>query len=221
MSVAVEEIPEQSATPRQRRKESRPAELLAAALEVFAEKGYAATRLEDVAARAGVSKGTIYLYFEGKEALFKAAIEAAMTPAIEAVEAVVNDAGKPAAELLRAFVFGWWERVGKTSLGAVPKLLVAESGNFPEVARWFHDTMILRAQGAMARLIRLGIERGEFRPVEPMIAARIVFSPMFSIIVWRRAFSGFMSDLPEAERFLAEAVNLLTHGLAVTPAKEP
>jgi AcrR family transcriptional regulator len=219
-SISVEEIPEQSVTPRQRRKEARPSELLAAALEVFAEKGYAATRLEEIAAHAGVSKGTIYLYFESKEALFKAAIEAAMTPAIEAVEAVVNDAGKPAAELLREFVFGWWERVGKTSLGAVPKLLVAESGNFPEVARWFHDTMILRAQGAMARLIRLGIKRGEFRPVEPMIAARIVFSPMFSIIVWRRAFGEAMCDLPEPERFLAEAVNLLTHGLAATPAKD-
>jgi AcrR family transcriptional regulator len=220
-SIIVEEIPGQSVTPRQRRKEARPAELLAAALEVFAEKGYAATRLEEVAAHAGVSKGTIYLYFESKEALFKAAIEAAMTPAIEAVEAVVNDAGKPAADLLREFVFGWWERVGKTSLGAVPKLLVAESGNFPEVARWFHDTMILRAQGAMARLIRLGIERGEFRPVEPMIAARIVFSPMFSIIVWRRAFGEAMCDLPEPERFLAEAVNLLTNGLAATSAKDP
>ena len=219
-SVVVEEIPEQSATPRQRRKEARPAELLAAALEVFAEKGFAGTRLEEIAAHAGVSKGTVYLYFESKEVLFKAAIEAAMTPAVEAVEAIANDAGKPAADLLREFVFGWWERVGMTSLGAVPKLMVAESGNFPEVARWFHDTMILRAQRAMARLIQLGIERGEFRQVEPMIAARIVFAPMFSIIVWRRAFGEAMCDLPEPKRFLAEAVSLLTHGLAVSPTKD-
>jgi AcrR family transcriptional regulator len=219
-SIVVEEIPEQSATPRQRRKEARPAELLAAALEVFAEKGFAATRLEEIAARAGVSKGTVYLYFESKEALFKAAIEAAMTPAVEAAEALVSDATTPAAELLRAFVFGWWERIGKTPLGAVPKLLVAESGNFPEVARWFHDALISRAQRALARLIRSGIERGEFRAVDPMIAARIVFSPMFSILVWRRAFADAMPDLPEPERFLAEAVDLLTHGLAACPAKD-
>jgi AcrR family transcriptional regulator len=206
--------------PRQRRKEARPAELLAAALEVFAEKGFAATRLEEIAARAGVSKGTVYLYFESKEALFKAAIEAAMTPAVEAVEAIAADPSRPAADLLRSFVFGWWERVGTTSLGAVPKLLVAESGNFPEVARWFHETIITRAQGAMARLIQLGIDRGEFRPVNPQIAARVVFAPMFSIIVWRRAFGHFMPDLPDPQRFLEEAVAMLTQGLAVARKDE-
>lgn len=190
---------------------------MAAALEVFVDKGFAATRLEEIAARAGVSKGTIYLYFESKEALFKAAIEAAMTPAVEAAEAIANDAGRPAAVLLREFVFGWWRMVGSTTLGGLPKLLVAESGNFPEVARWFHEAMVSRAQRAMARLIALGIERGEFRPVEPLVAARIVFSPMFSIIVWRRAFAGCMTDLPEPQRFLDDAVNLLTHGLAAPP----
>jgi AcrR family transcriptional regulator len=209
------------AKPRQRRKEARPAELLAAALEVFAEKGFAATRLEEIALRAGVSKGTVYLYFESKEALFKAAIEAAMTPAIEAVEAIANDPSRPATELLRSFVFGWWERIGTTSLGAVPKLLVAESGNFPEVARWFHESIITRAQRAMARLIQIGIERGDFRPVNPQLAARVVFAPMFSIIVWRRAFGDFMPDLPDPKRFLEEAVSMLTYGLiAPAPAKD-
>jgi len=101
----------------------------------------------------------------------------------------------------------------------VPKLLVAESGNFPEVARWFHETIISRAQRAMARLIELGIERGEFRPVNPQLAARVVFAPMFSIIVWRRAFGHFMPDLPDPRRFLDEAVAMLTQGL-VAPRKE-
>ncbi len=221
MSAAAQEIEVPAASagasrPRQRRKEARPAELLAAALEVFAEKGFAAARLEEIAARAGVSKGTVYLYFDGKEALFKAAIEAAMTPAVEAVEAIAKDPGRPAAELLRSFVFGWWERIGTTPLGAVPKLLVAESGNFPEVARWFHETIVSRAQRAMARLIQLGIERGEFRAVNPQLAARVVFAPMFSIIVWHRAFGHFMTDLPDPKRFLDEAVAMLTTGLATT-----
>jgi len=211
---------EAAAKPRQRRKEARPAELLAAALEVFGEKGFAATRLEEIAARAGVSKGTVYLYFESKEALFKAAIEAAMTPAVEAVEAIANDPTRPAAELLRCFIFGWWERIGTTSLGAVPKLLVAESANFPEVARWFHETIISRAQRAVARLIEIGIERGEFRPVDPMLAARIVFAPMFSIIVWRRAFGHFMPDLPDPKRFLDEAITMLTYGLVAAKKDE-
>lgn len=198
-----------------RRKEARPAELMDAALVLFAEKGFAATRLEEIAASAGVSKGTVYLYFENKEALFKAAIEAAMTPAVEAAEALAGNARRSAAELLRDFVFGWWERVGCTPLGAVPKLLVAEAGNFPEVAQWFHEAIILRAQRAMARLVQAGIARGEFRAVDPMIAARIIFAPMFSYIVWKHVFGTMMRELPEPERFFADAVDLLTHGLAV------
>lgn len=201
---------------RRRRKEARPGEIAAAALEVFAEKGFAATRLDEIAVRAGVSKGTVYLYFESKEALFKAAVEAAMLPAVEAAEALAADGGRPAAELLREFVFGWWQMVGSTALGGVPKLLVAEAGNFPDLARWFHETMVRRAQRAMARIIELGIARGEFRPQPPMVAARIVFAPMFSYVLWRRAFAGFMADLPEPEQFFDHAVDILVHGLAAS-----
>jgi AcrR family transcriptional regulator len=201
---------------RRRRKEARPAEITAAALEVFAEKGFAATRLEDIAARAGLSKGTVYLYFENKETLFKAAVEAGMTPAVEAAEALAGDTTRPAVELLRDFVSGWWLKVGSTSLGAVPKLLVAESGNFPELARWFHDTMISRAHRAMAQIIELGISRGEFRPVPPLVASRIVFAPLFSFLIWQRSFGDCMKDLPAPERFLELAVDILANGLTAS-----
>ncbi|MDD5249231.1 MAG: TetR/AcrR family transcriptional regulator [Rhodocyclaceae bacterium] len=204
---------------RRRRKEARPGELVAAALEVFVEKGFAAARLDDVAARAGVSKGTVYLYFDSKEALFKAVIEAGMTPAIEAAEALAKETGRPAAELLRRFVDGWWRMVGATALGGLPKLLVAEAGNFPDIARWFHDAMIRRAQKAMARIIEAGIARGEFRAVEPDLAARIFFAPMFSYLIWQRSFGDAMCELPPPERFFAAAVDLLIHGLA-HPAAE-
>lgn len=197
-----------------RRKEARPGELAAAALELFVERGFAATRLEDVAARAGVSKGTVYLYFENKEALFKSAVEAAMMPALEAAEALAEESERPAAELLRCFVMGWWQMIGTNTIGGLPKLLVAEAGNFPEMAGWFYESIMLRAKRAMARIIELGIRRGEFRPVEPELAARVVFGPMFSYILWQRAFKTFMHDLPSPERYLGEAVNLLTHGLA-------
>jgi AcrR family transcriptional regulator len=204
---------------RRRRKEARPAEITAAALEVFAEKGFAATRLEDIAARAGVSKGTVYLYFESKEALFKAAVETAMMPAVEAAEALAGDISRPAADLLREFMFGWWQMVGSTALGALPKLLVAEAGNFPELARWFHDSLISRGHRAMTRIIEQGIAAGDFRPVPAPLAARIVFAPLFSFIIWRRTFAGFMCDLPEPEEFLAQAVDVLTHGLALPEIK--
>jgi AcrR family transcriptional regulator len=198
---------------RQRRKEARPGELLSAALEVFAERGFAATKLDDVAKRAGVSKGTVYLYFDSKEALFKAAVETAIAPALEAAEALATDTTKPPAEVLRTFVLGWWQMVGATPLGALPKLLVAESGNFPELAAWFHDTVIRRAQRAGASIIEFGIARGDFRPVDAMQAARIVFAPMFSYILWRRSFAECMKDLPDPDTYFTLAVDILVNGL--------
>lgn len=197
-----------------RRKEARPSEIAAAALELFVERGFATTRLDDVAARAGVSKGTIYLYFADKEALFKAAVEAAMTPAVEAAEALADTEDRPAAELLRCFVDGWWHMVGATTLGGLPKLLAAEAGNFPELAHWFHDAMIRRAQAAMARIIALGSARGEFRALDAEVAARVVFAPMFSYLIWQRAFNPEVCRLPSPEVFFTQAVNMLVHGLA-------
>jgi len=203
--------------PPRRRKEARPGEIAAAALDLFVDKGFAATRIEDVAAGAGVSKGTVYLYFVNKEALFKAAIEAAMTPAVEAAEALAGVEDRPAAELLRCFFDGWWQMVGSTVLGGLPKLLAAEAGNFPETARWFHDSMIRRAQKAMARIVALGTARGEFRAVDADLAARIVFAPMFSYLVWQRGFGPEICPLPPPEVFFKEAVDVLAFGLAVRP----
>lgn len=205
---------------RRRRKEARPGEIAAAALETFVEKGFAATRLDEVAARAGVSKGTVYLYFASKEALFKAAIDAAMTPAVEAAEALANDGARPAAELLRCFVDGWWTMVGATAVGGLPKLLVAESGNFPEIAGWFHDSIIRRAQKALARIIDAGIARGEFRAVDTELAARVFFAPMFSYVVWQRTFDPAVCDLPAPERFFSVALDLLIQGLAQPQAHQ-
>jgi AcrR family transcriptional regulator len=200
--------------PRQRRKEARPAELAAAALELFVAKGFAATRLEDVAARAGVSKGTVYLYFGSKEALFKAAIEEAMIPLIEAAEALVECAKLSAADRLRLFVHGWWGMVGDSPIGGVPKLLIAESANFPDIVQWHYEAIISRAMRALGAIIEAGIASGEFRPVPVELATRVVFSPMFSIIVWTRSFGqSAMCDLPEPRLFLEAALDVLINGL--------
>jgi AcrR family transcriptional regulator len=198
---------------RQRRKEARPGELMSAALAVFAERGFAATRLEEVAQRAGVSKGTVYLYFESKEALFKAAVESAVIPALEAGEAIAADHSRPPADALRAFVFWWWEKVGASDLGALPKLLVAEVGNFPDLGKWFHENLIMRGKRAAASIIERGVVSGEFRRVEPMDVARIMFAQMFSYVLWRRAFGPAMPDLPEPEAYFATVVDILVNGL--------
>lgn len=198
---------------RQRRKDARPGELMSAALAVFAERGFAATRLEEVAQRAGVSKGTVYLYFDSKEALFKAAVESAVVPALEEGEAIALDTSRSATESLRGFILWWWNLVGTSDIGALPKLLVAETGNFPELGRWFHENLIMRGKQAAARIIARGIATGEFRAAEPMDVARIFFAQMFSYVLWRRAFGPAMSDLPEPEAYFNLAVDLLTNGL--------
>jgi AcrR family transcriptional regulator len=129
---------------RQRRKEARPAELTAAALELFVEKGFVGTRLDDVAARAGVSKGTLYLYFDSKEALFKAVIREGILPILDEGAGMVDNFTGSSADLLRGLILEWWKRIGSTSLGGVPKLMISESGNFPELANYYHDTVITR-----------------------------------------------------------------------------
>ena len=145
------------ATPRQRRKEARPAELMAAALELFVEKGFAGTRLDDVAARAGVSKGTLYLYFDSKEALFKAVIQEGIVPILEEGAGLVDSFEGSAGELLRLLINEWWQRIGNTHLGGVPKLMISEARNFPELAVYYHDAVIMRGRDLMRRTLQRGI----------------------------------------------------------------
>src|SRR5690348_7286622 len=117
-----------------RRKEARPGEILDAALDCFAERGFAATRLEDVAARAGVTKGTMYLYFASKEDLFKAVVRGFVVPIIEHIEAAVAGPGQ-VSERIERVVAAWVEKVYGGRVGALPKLMVAEAGNFPDLAQ--------------------------------------------------------------------------------------
>src|SRR6202165_5809110 len=129
-----------------RRKNARPEEIIAAALEVFADRGFAASKLEDVARRAGVTKGTIYLYFENKEALFKAIVRETIVPVIAKGEAVAQSFTGSARDLFERLVREYWRLVGETSLAAIPKLMMAEAGNFPEPARFsYHEVLTRRA----------------------------------------------------------------------------
>src|SRR5450830_354499 len=118
----------------ERRKDARPQELLAAALDLFVERGFASTRLEDVARRAGVSKGTLYLYFTNKEELFKAVVRDSIVPVIGAAEDSIAGFEGHSADLLRKVLGDWWERLGATKASGITKLIMAEAGNFPDIA---------------------------------------------------------------------------------------
>jgi len=144
----------------QRRKEARPSEILAAAMETFVEHGYAATKLEDVAKRAGVTKGTLYIYFESKEALFKAVVRESIVPILATAEQMAQDRSADPKLLLRRLMNDWWEAMGPSGLGGLPKLVMSEATNFPELAQFWYDEVVRRGRQVFAQVLRRGMEQG-------------------------------------------------------------
>ena len=201
---------------RQRRKEARPAELTAAALSLFVEKGFAATRLDDVAARAGVSKGTLYLYFDSKEALFKSVIEEGIVPVLDEGSDLIDNFSGSSVELLRELLCGWWELIGNTPLGGIPKLMVSEARNFPEIAAYYHDQVILRGRALMLRVLRRGVDAGEFRPIDIEIAADVIFAPVLMMAIWRYSLGACCGGGHDPQAYLDTHFNLALRGLAPT-----
>ena len=175
-----------------RRKEARPGEILSAALSCFAERGFAATRLEDVAQRAGVTKGTLYLYFPNKEELFKAVVAQALVPNLERGEALIGEAAmrgaapKSATALLTELMRGW-AGLARSPAGAIPKIVISEAGNFPELARFYREQVVDRGMALLGSVLRLGIARGEFRAIDIDDAARCVVAPLLLAMLWRHS----------------------------------
>lgn len=205
---------------RERRKEARPGELLQAALDLFIEKGFAATRAEEVAARAGVSKGTLFLYFPSKDELFKAVVRESISGRYsvwnEQFEAFTGSTG----DMLHTCVRLWWERVGQTRASGITKLMLSEASNFPELAAFYRQEVVLPGHDLLRRIIQRGIDRGEFRPVDAGHAVYSLVAPMVFVMNWKHSAGVCVS--PEFEfdppRFLEQQVELLLHGLQAPPA---
>ena len=178
--------PTPTAAPRRtRRKQARPGELLEAALALFVEKGFAATRVEEVAARAGVSKGTLFLYFPSKEELFKAVVrENASRHLADAMREVAGYAGS-SAELLHEFVRRWWTQYGGTPAAGLTKLIMSEAANFPDLAQYYQDEVVRPSHELVRGIVRRGIQRGEFRQVDLVQIAHLVVAPLVQIVTWR------------------------------------
>ena len=200
----------------QRRKDARPAEILDAALAVFAQKGFAATKLDDIAAKAGITKGTIYLYFDSKQALFEALARQSVGAQIEQVTAQLANFSGTSAELLR-FVLSTMGRFVMTSDRIVlPRLVLAEAANFPQLAEFWRREIIERGIGLMSGIIRRGIERGEFRKIEPAHAARLCVAPMLIIMLWRTTFAQFDTKPYDYQGLIDAHLQTLLKGLEVS-----
>ncbi|MCC6533989.1 MAG: TetR/AcrR family transcriptional regulator [Burkholderiales bacterium] len=197
-----------------RRKQARPAELLAAALDVFVERGFAATRLDDIALRAGVTKGTLYLYYDSKEDLLKAVVRAGMVPVVREAEAMVAHFTGSTAELMRNLAAVWWNAIGATRLSGIPKLVIAEAGNFPEVARLYHDEVIRPVSELIGRLLQRGMDSGEFRSVDADYMQRIAMAPLVMLNLWMHSFSRYDAYALDPPRYLAAYLDILLAGLA-------
>jgi AcrR family transcriptional regulator len=198
---------------RTRRKEARPGEIVAAALASFADRGYAATKLEDVAAAAGVSKGTIYLYFPTKEDLFRAVVRQAVLPNIEGAEAAMASHTGSSADLLRMLAQRFL-RLLDSDLTAVPKLVVAESGNFPAIAQFYADVVLRRAFSLVEGILTRGMQRGEFRRMDVHATLPLFAAPFLLLALWKHSL-GRHTDLTFDPRAVAEAhIDVLLRGLA-------
>jgi AcrR family transcriptional regulator len=204
-----------------RRKDARPEEITRAALELFVERGYAATRLEDVAARAGVSKGTLYLYFANKAELFKAVVREGIVSPIAEMRGLVQQFEGGSFELLRLMLRGWWERIGSQPLSGIPKLIIAEAGNFPEIARFYMAEVVEPGQAAIEEIIRRGIARGEFRPLEAKQTALLIAAPMLLAALWRNSLAPFAGTRIEEVRLLEAHLEALRRGLLKDPDAAP
>jgi AcrR family transcriptional regulator len=200
----------------ERRKDARPQELLSAALDLFVERGYAATRLDDVAAKAGVSKGTLYLYFTNKEDLFKAVVREHLLPVLSEAEQAMAHFEGHSRDLLRDLLMRWWHHMGETKLSGITKLMMAESGNFPEVAQFYHDEFIARGNAMIERALVRGMERGELRRLDPGTVTQVIVAPMIMLMLWKHSF-GPCQDKPVSPLpYLDTFIDLLFNGLLVT-----
>lgn len=172
-----------------RRKEARPSEILSAALSLFVERGYSATTLNQVAKAAGISKGTLYLYYDNKEELFRSMVQELLIPHVENFEKFALGFKGSAADLLREMAHGWWKAVGDTDIAGMPKLMIAEAGNFPELAKYYVDTVIVRGRRIVSGILQRGIDQKEFHQCDTDLAARALLSPLIFAAIWKNSLA--------------------------------
>ncbi len=196
-----------------RRKEARPGEIVAAALAVFAEKGFAAARLEDIAARAGVSKGALYLYFETKQELFHAVVRDAVAPNIAAVEAQIATVEVPFPTLARMLIARMADLVANTQLGSVAKMVIAESRNFPDLARVWHNDIVRRALKLACGLIEKAQARGEVRPGDPRLHAFSLVGPILMGVLWREVLTPVGAEPVDLEKLAKQHADTVLEGM--------
>jgi AcrR family transcriptional regulator len=205
-----------SVAPKWRRcPEDRPHQIIKAALEVFGECGLANARLQDIAERAGVSKGTIYLYFPNKEELFREMIRQTAVAAIERAEQA--DVPGPPTNQLVAFMRGYWTFVRSPAFSTIYRLVLGELHQYPDLAKFYANEVVARGQKLLSAIISRGIETGEFRDMDPMVGARMLVAIIVMNGIWRDEHTGvpLLAHKSDEEVF-RELAQFYLHAIAPT-----
>ena len=198
----------------ERRKDARPGELLAAALELFVEKGFAATRVEEVAKLAGVSKGTLFIYFTSKEELFKAVVRENISGRFEEWNAEFENFQGSSADMLRYCLTAWWEHIGSTKASGITKLMMSEAGNFPELAAFYQHEVIQPGNDLLRRVLQRGVDRGEFRPIDLQYGVYTMLAPMLFLATWQHSLGTCAGTTEiDPEKYIQVQVDTLLHGI--------
>lgn len=188
-------------------KEARPKEIVEAALQVFARDGFAGTRLEDVAEQVGISKGTIYLYFENKEELFKACVRETVGVHLAATQEFAVSFEGDTADLLREVVKGVSERLFQDGYRTILLLLISEGQRFPELVSFYFEEILSPGLRVLRGIIARGVERGEFRDTGIVNYPMLLMSPVMASVVWNHLFGDRERlDLPDLLQVHLETV---------------
>ncbi|MGA7267106.1 MAG: TetR/AcrR family transcriptional regulator [Aestuariivirga sp.] len=199
---------------RQRRPDARPAEILGAALELFAEKGFSGTRLEDVAARAGLSKAAIYLYFDGKMDLLRALVQEMAGANLAVAGSIAQGHVGEVAPLLRQILVFMSGQLRHTRFPELMKVVISESRAHPEIGQLYLDNVIRHGLPLFEGLIARGVAAGEFRSLDPSLAAKSLISPMLLAAIWKTVFEPLGAETLDTEGLARQHVDILLKGMA-------
>jgi AcrR family transcriptional regulator len=198
-----------------RRKTARPGEIIAAALEVFAEKGFAGAKLDDIAERAGVSKGALYLYFETKDDIFRAVVRDAVAPNFHAIREAAESFEGSFADLAPMILARSAMMMSRSKLPAVAKMVIGESRNFPDLARIWHDTIVFVALNVMTGLVAKAQAKGEVRAGDPRLYAFSLMGPMVMGALFREVFGEVSAQPLDLEALAAQHARTVLEGMLV------
>ena len=200
----------------QRRKEDRPAEITEAALAAFADKGYAATRVDEVAKRAGVSKGLLYLYFKTKEDLFKAVIRSFLSPRIDALISNIEETELSADEFVRGPFLDFAKSLPRSPAKILVRLMIAEGPKHPDLVEWYWENVVSGALGALRSLIEKGVDNGEFRESALNEFPQLLVTPIFFSMIFTIVFKQQMNL--DTDRFIEAHVEIILDSIKANPA---